>query len=111
MKPVQPAERSYAAASLAPSWSARSADVEGNIMSGVTVATIRRSMSVPSLPACSSACRAAGSERSDSACVLGRDPALADAGALHDPLVRRVDQLRELVVRDHALGRVGAERR
>ena len=37
-------------------------------MSGVTVATIRRSTSVPSLPACSSAWRAAGSERSESAC-------------------------------------------
>ena len=68
MKPVQPAERSYAAASFAPSWSARIAEVEGNIMSGVTVATIRRSTSVPSLPACSSACRAAGIERSESAC-------------------------------------------
>ena len=37
-------------------------------MSGVTVATISRSMSVPSLPACSSACCAAGSERSERAC-------------------------------------------
>ena len=37
------------------------------------------------------------------------DAALADARALDDPLVRRVDHLRELVVRDHPLGRVGPE--
>ena len=37
------------------------------------------------------------------------DPALADAGALDDPLVRRVDERLELGVREHALGRVGAE--
>src|SRR5438132_5813041 len=34
-------------------------------MSGVTVATMIRSMSDPSSPACTSACRAAGSARSD----------------------------------------------
>src|SRR5262249_10038793 len=39
------------------------------------------------------------------------DPALADARPLHDPLVRRVDQLREVIVRDHALGRVRTETR
>ena len=33
-------------------------------------------------------------------------PALADAGALPDPLIRRVEDLRELVVGHHALGRV-----
>src|SRR5262249_34533953 len=36
-------------------------------------------------------------------------PAFADARALHDPLVRGVDHLCEVVVRDHALGRVGAQ--
>ena len=67
MKPVQPAERSYAAASTAPSASARIAAVDGNAMSGVTVATMRRSMSLPASPACASASRAAGSARSESA--------------------------------------------
>ena len=67
MKPVQPAERSYAAASRAPSSSARIAAVAGKAMSGVTVATISRSMSAGSTPACASAARAAGSAMSDSA--------------------------------------------
>ena len=44
--------------------------------------------------------------------LLGRcDPALADAGALADPLVGGVHHRRELVVRDHALGNVAAEAR
>src|SRR4029077_6010628 len=44
--------------------------------------------------------------------LLGRcDPALADAGALADPLVGRVHHGRELVVRDHALGNVATEAR
>ena len=60
MKPVQPAERSYAAASGIPSWSARSAAVEGNAMSGVTVATINRSTVAGSTPDHSSASRQAG---------------------------------------------------
>ena len=67
MNPVQPADRSYAAASTAPSWSARIAAVDGNAMSGVTVATISRSIPLPSTPACSMASRLAGSARSDSA--------------------------------------------
>src|ERR1700751_2049741 len=67
MKPVQPAERSYAAASAAPSRSARIAEVDGNIMSGVTVATIRRSMSLPARPDCSRALSIAGNARSESA--------------------------------------------
>src|SRR5438477_318448 len=67
MKPVHPAERSYAAASVAPIASATSAAVEGNTMSGVTVATMTRSTSLPSTPACASASRAAGSARSESA--------------------------------------------
>src|SRR5262245_16748373 len=67
MNPVQPAARSYAAALSAPSRSARIAAVEGNRMSGVTVATISRSISSADTPACSRAARAAGREMSDSA--------------------------------------------
>ena len=68
MKPVQPASKSYAAASRAPSVSASSALDVGNIMSGVTVAQSKRSRSFPSSPACDSAVRAAGRARSVSAC-------------------------------------------
>ena len=68
MNPVQPAERSYAAASTAPSVFAISAAVEGKEKSGVTVATSSRSMSLASTPASASAARAAGSARSESAC-------------------------------------------
>ena len=55
------------AAEVAPSLSAMIAAVDGNAMSGVTVATISRSTSLPSTPACASASRAAGSATSDSA--------------------------------------------
>ena len=41
--------------------------------------------------------------------VRGRDVALAYAGALADPLVRRIDRVGELVVADHALGQIGAD--
>ncbi len=39
--------------------------------------------------------------------ALGGDMALADAGALHDPLIRGVDAPRQLVVREDALGEIG----
>ena len=68
-------------------------------MSGVTVATISRSIDAGSAPAISSARRAAGQADVGERLVVGRDPALADPGALDDPLVVGVDDLRELVVR------------
>src|SRR5262249_52120624 len=43
--------------------------------------------------------------------ALVREAALADPGARDDPLVGGVDPLRELVVRDHPVGRMGAEPR
>src|SRR5450756_313754 len=43
--------------------------------------------------------------------VHSRDAALADAGAREDPLVRRVEELRDLGVGQHALRHVDAERR
>src|SRR5581483_5817345 len=64
-KPVQPAARSYAAASGMPRRSASSAAVDGNAMSGVTVATTSRSIDAGSAPAISSARTQAGAERSD----------------------------------------------
>src|SRR5713101_2427898 len=39
---------------------------------------------------------------------FARDAALADAGALLNPLIRRVQEFRELVVRHHAGGRIAA---
>ena len=42
--------------------------------------------------------------------VDARDAPLADAGARGDPLVRGVEELRDLVVGEHALGHVDAER-
>ncbi len=53
------------------------AAVDGNCMSGVTVATMSRSMSWPRTPACSSAASAAGSAMSESASSLGREAPLA----------------------------------
>ena len=42
--------------------------------------------------------------------LLGRgDAALADARPLADPLIRRIDRAGELLVRQHPLGRIGAE--
>ena len=70
MKPVQPASRSYAAASGMPSESASSAELVGNIMSGVTVATTIRSIEDASTPASARAATAAGSAMSVSACSL-----------------------------------------
>jgi hypothetical protein len=40
--------------------------------------------------------------------VLGRDVALLDAGALHDPLVRGLDPAGEIVVGDDPFGEVRA---
>src|SRR5437764_740711 len=62
MNPVQPASRSYAAASRAPSSSAISALEVGNIMSRVTVAQTRQSISRGSSCACASAARAASGD-------------------------------------------------
>ena len=57
---MQPARRSYAAAFGIPSSSASSADEVGNIMSGVTVAQMSRSISFASTPASARAAIAAG---------------------------------------------------
>ena len=40
--------------------------------------------------------------------VLGRDVALLDARALHDPFVRGRDAVGEILVRDDPLGEIGA---
>lgn len=53
-----------------------------------------------------SLCRLQGQHRGR--LVIGRDMALADAGALHDPLIGRVDALCQLGVGDDALRQIGA---
>ena len=78
-------------------------------MSGVTVATTIRSIEAASTPASASAATAAGCGDVGERLLLGREPALADPGALDDPLVRRVDELLEILVREDAVGHVDAE--
>ena len=75
-------------------------------MSGVTVATISRSISAARTPACSSAARAAGSAMSESASSSAAKRRSLMPVRVDDPLVRRVDEPREVVVRDHPLGHV-----
>ena len=80
-------------------------------MSGVTVATIRRSIEAGSAPAISSARRAAGRQMSVSASSSAaiRRSRMPVRSTIH--CVVRVDDLRELVVVEHALGHVAAEAR
>ena len=72
-------------------------------MSGVTVATMIRSIDAAATPA--SARAAIGRRLRDvgQRLLLGREPPLADPGALDDPLVRRVDVLLEVLVREDAV--------
>ena len=79
-------------------------------MSGVTVATIEQvdRRGVDARHRSSARC-AAGTADVGQRLVVGGDAALADARAVADPLVVRVDQRRELVVRQDALGDVAAE--
>ena len=80
----------------APSFACRMHAVDGKIMSGVVVATMMRSTSAGAMPAAGE--RRARRVQREIARLLGRrgDVALADAGARADPLVARVDALREL---------------
>ncbi len=86
-----------------------SADDVGNIMSGVTVAEISRSMSLPVTPASPSASRAAGSAMSVSASCSSAMRRSRIPVRSTDPLVRRVDEPGQIVVRHHPLGDVDAE--
>ena len=82
----------------------------GEQMSGVTVQTMIASSSVASMPRCASAQRAASIAMSEVA-ISGRgDVALADAGALHDPLVVGVDHLFQVLIGQHARRRIAPER-
>ena len=70
--------------------------VAGKVLSGVEVASTIRSMSSGVRPALASAARAARLAQRRRRLVVGRDVALADAGALDDPLVGGLDHAFEI---------------
>ena len=78
-------------------------------MSGVVVPTTMKSMSCGVSPACAIALSAASFARSDVATPGIDDVALANARALKNPLVGRVDQLLEIFVREQTRRDVGRE--
>ena len=65
--------------------------VAGKVLSGVEVASTIRSIDCASMPALASAALRRLDRQMRGELALGGDVALPDAGALHDPLVRRVD--------------------
>ena len=68
-------------------------------------------MSSAATPASSSAATRGGQRDVGERLVVRGDPPLADPRPLADPLVRGLDDLGELVVRDHLLRHVDAEAR
>ena len=71
--------------------------VAGKVLSGVEVASTMRSIDCASTLASASAARAARIAEVGGQFAVGGDVALADAGALDDPFVGRVDHAREIV--------------
>jgi hypothetical protein len=82
--------------------------VLGKTRSGVVVATSSRSRSLGCRPAASSAARAAAVARSLVSFTLCGDMALADAGALYDPLVIGIDQFLEVRIGQDVCGKITA---
>ena len=78
-------------------------------MSGVVVPTTMKSMSAGVRPARSIACSDASARQVRRRHARIDDVALADAGALQDPLVAGVDHLLEVGVGQHARRHVGGE--
>ncbi len=107
MKPEHTACTSKAAPWVTPSIACTRVAVAGKVSSGVAVARTIRSSASASMPAAASARRAAAQARSRGHLALGGDVALADAGALDDPLVRRVDHAGQVVVGQDAFGEIG----
>ena len=101
MKPLHTACTSNTGQFLMPSLACRMHAVLGKIMSGVVVATMMSPISCGAIPAASIALRLALSARSLECLVVGRDKALTDAGARHDPFVRGVDDLLKVVIGQH----------
>ena len=92
----------------APSFACRMQAVDGNTQSGVVVATTMRSTSAGAMPAAASA-RARRVQREIARLLGGRgDAALADPGARANPLVARVDALREIRVGEDVRRQVAA---
>ena len=82
--------------------------VAGKVLSGVEVASTIRSIDCASTPAAASAARAACERQVGGGLALGRDVALADAGALHDPFVGGVDHPRQLGIGEDAARQIAA---
>ena len=111
VNPEHAAPRSKPQAFSAPIFACTMHAVLGNIVSGVVVPTTMNPMSFGREPASAIAACAAGTAMSDVADAGIDDVPLADAGALKDPLVGRVDHLLEIGVRQHARRHVRAESR
>ena len=95
-----------------PSVSARSAEVVGNIMSGVTVAQTSRSMSSPSSAGLLERVARGGKRDVRQRLVVARRCGARGCpvrSMIHSSV--RVDERRQLVVRQHAIGHVAAEAR
>ena len=91
-----------------PSPSATNAPVCGMSCSGVAVATIEEVDRVGGETGVLDGGGARFDGEAGGGLTVRRDPALTDAGALDDPLVRRVDALLELGVGEPLLGEGGA---
>ena len=90
-KPEHTACTSKAAPPVMPSAACTVTAVAGKVLSGVDVASTMRSMLVGSMSPEASAARAAATARSEVSLARRGDPALADAGALGDPVIGGVD--------------------
>ena len=103
------ADRSKPQARAAPILFCTRHAVLGNNMSGVTVPTMMRSMSCGVSPARSIACGRRFLRQVRRRHARIDDVPLADAGALHDPFVRGLDQLLEIGVGQQARRHVGRQ--
>ena len=109
--PQHAADRSNPHARDALSLSCTKHAVDGNIMSGVTVPTMMRSTSSAVMPrAVERFLRGGGGELGRARAPFG-DAALADAGAIEDPLIRRIDERFEVVVAENFVGEESADGR
>ena len=89
-----------------PAWIATA--LAGKVLSGVEVADDDEIDRLRVKPGRASAARAAAIAEIGGRFAVGRDVALADAGALHDPFVGCVDHPRQFVVGEGALRQIAA---
>ena len=107
-KPEHTACTSNAAPCVMPSPACTDTALAGNVLSGVAVASTIRSIDGASMRGVKR-----GARRVDGELGRGlarrRDVALADAGALDDPLVGGVDHLGQLGIGEDVLGQIAAD--